>query len=70
MKKLRYLIRNGSKGAYAKWVQKRLNAKGYNIKVDGVFGSKSVAALKKYQKAKGLTVDGICGYATVYELIK
>ena len=65
-----YLIRNGSKGAYAKWVQKRLNAKGYNIKVDGVFGSKSVAALKKYQKAKGLTVDGICGYATVYELIK
>ena len=65
-----YLIRNGSKGAYAKWVQKRLNAKGYNIKVDGVFGSKSVAALKKYQKAKGLTVDGVCGYATVYELVK
>ena len=65
-----YLIRNGSKGAYAKWVQKRLNAKGYNIKVDGVFGSKSVAALKKYQKAKGLTVDGVCGYTTVYELIK
>ena len=65
-----YLIRNGSKGAYAKWVQKRLNAKGYNIKVDGVFGSKSVAALKKYQKAKGLTVDGVCGYDTVYELIK
>ena len=65
-----YLIRNGSKGAYAKWVQKRLNAKGYNIKVDGVFGSKSVAALKKYQKAKGLTVDGVCGYTTVYELLK
>ena len=65
-----YLIRNGSKGTYAKWVQKRLNAKGYNIKVDGVFGSKSVAALKKYQKAKGLTVDGVCGYTTVYELIK
>lgn len=65
-----YLIRNGSKGAYAKWVQKRLNAKGYDIKVDGVFGNKSVAALKKYQKAKGLTVDGVCGYATVYELIK
>ena len=65
-----YLIRNGSKGAYAKWVQKRLNAKGYNIKVDGVFGSKSVAALKKYQKSKGLTVDGVCGYATVYELVK
>ena len=65
-----YLIRNGSKGTYAKWVQKRLNAKGYNIKVDGVFGNKSVAALKKYQKAKGLTVDGVCGYATVYELVK
>ena len=39
-----------------------LNAKGYNIKIDGVFGSKSVVALKKYQKAKGLTVDGVCGY--------
>ena len=65
-----YLIRNGSKGAYAKWVQKRLKAKGYDIAVDGVFGSKSVAALKKYQNAKGLTVDGICGYATVYELVK
>ena len=65
-----YLIRNGSKGAYAKWVQKRLNVKGYNIKVDGVFGNKSVAALKKYQKAKGLTVDGVCGYATIYELVK
>lgn len=57
-------IRSGSRGNGAKWVQDRLNQNGGDLVVDGIFGAKSVAALKAYQKSKGLEVDGICGPKT------
>ncbi|MCC2198142.1 peptidoglycan-binding protein [Fusicatenibacter sp. CLA-AA-H241] len=49
-----------------------LMLKGYNpngVESPGSFGSGCKAALKKYQKANGLTVDGIAGYNTFISLI-
>ena len=61
------VVKSGSRGDAAKIVQGALIAKGYSCGssgIDGVFGTASVAALKSYQKAKGLTADGIAGPAT------
>jgi len=57
-------IRWGSIGSGAKWVQWQLNRHGASLDVDGLFFSKSVAALKDFQRANGLTADGICGAMT------
>ena len=57
-------IKSGSTGEGAKWVQWELNQAGYSLTIDGEVGTKTVAAIKKYQKAKGLTVDGIVGAKT------
>ena len=37
--------------------------------IDGIFGTASVAALKSYQKAQGITADGIVGPATWGKLL-
>jgi len=58
-------LRKGSRGTQVKVLQFLLNELGYDCgEADGIFGSKTTAALKAYQKAKGLTVDGICGKNT------
>ncbi len=59
-----YNIKQGSRGTGARWVQWHLNQCGSNLTVDGVFGALSTAALRAYQKANGLYVDGICGVKT------
>lgn len=49
-----------------KKVQKKLNRCGYNCgTADGVMGTKTKKALKKYQKDNGLTADGLIGKATL-----
>ena len=57
-------VRWMSIGTGAKWVQWHLNLYGYGLSVDGIFGSKSTAALKDYQQKHGLAADGICGPLT------
>ena len=47
-----------------RWVQWQLNRHGAALDVDGVFGKLSDAALRKFQRANGLTADGICGKQT------
>ncbi len=47
-----------------KKLQQTLNSNGYTLDVDGKFGSKTQAAVKDYQKKKGLAVDGIVGTKT------
>jgi peptidoglycan hydrolase-like protein with peptidoglycan-binding domain len=49
----------GSKGASASLVQAIIGAK-----ADGDFGPKSVASLKAWQTANGLTADGSVGPVT------
>ena len=59
-----------SKGNITSLLQERLNALGYNCgKVDGINGTKTQAAIKAYQKAKGLVVDGIVGPKTWSKLL-
>lgn len=57
-------VKSGSRGEGAKWVQWHLNKHGYALIVDGVFGKKSVMALKNFQQSEDLKADGICGSAT------
>ena len=47
-----------------KTLQRRLNALGARLAVDGRFGDKTLAAVTKYQRSKGLVVDGIVGPKT------
>lgn len=42
---------------------------GPNLKIDGNFGTKTLAALKKYQTAQNLRVDGVVGKATWHRLM-
>lgn len=63
------LIQSGSRGDGAKWVQWMLNASmNSGLSVDGIFGAKSVSALKTFQSKYSLAVDGICGVNTRNQL--
>ena len=63
-------LRNGSRGTQVMVLQYMLNAKGYSAgKDDGIFGAKTLAAVKAFQKAYGLTVDGIVGKNTWSKLL-
>ena len=56
------VYKNGSSGAEVKKIQQRLADLGYyDGAVDGYFGDATEEAYKAFQKAAGLTVDGIAG---------
>lgn len=58
-------IKKGSRGSAVKQAQALLNAKGYRCgAADGIFGAKTLEAVKACQKANGLSVDGIVGPKT------
>ena len=58
-------IKNGSKGAEVKTLQEALNKAGnYGLATDGIFGAKTEAAVRDYQKRNDLSVDGIAGPKT------
>ena len=57
-------IKYGSSGSAVKELQKKLNENGYDLAVDGKFGSATRSAVKDYQKKQGLAVDGIVGKNT------
>jgi L,D-peptidoglycan transpeptidase YkuD (ErfK/YbiS/YcfS/YnhG family) len=63
------ILRVGSTGDPVRCLQSRLNALGYDAgPVDGWFGSMTRGAVVRYQRAKGLTVDGVVGPATARAL--
>lgn len=64
-------LRKGDKGALVYLLQGALICKGYDTGgFDGIFGDKTLAAVKAYQKANGLTIDGISGKNTFEKLLK
>lgn len=54
----------GSSGADVRALQEQLRAAGYNIAADGIFGPATQSAVRAYQQANGLQVDGIVGNQT------
>ncbi len=63
------LSRFGSSGNEVTQIQTKLKNWGYyNGTVDGIYGSRTVAAVKSFQRSNGLTVDGIAGSSTLAAL--
>lgn len=54
----------GSTGSAVNKLQNVLNEHGYDLAVDGIFGPKTQAAVRDYQKKNGLKLDGIVGKET------
>ena len=60
------LSKYGSRGTEVRTIQEKLKRWGYySGSVDGIYGSQTVSAVKKFQKKNGLTVDGIAGTQTL-----
>lgn len=66
-------IKTGSEGVAVRIMQKLLQAKGYKLPLygaDGEFGSETRYAVLDFQRANGLTSDGVCGPLTWAALAK
>ena len=58
-------MRKGARGKITKLLQEKLVSLGYNTNgVDGIFGSATDNAVRLYQRANNLVVDGIVGKNT------
>lgn len=67
------VLRNGANGEQVKTLQRLLMSLGYGLKKygdDGSFGTETEAAVRAFQKAKGLSVDGVVGKNTWNALLK
>lgn len=59
------ILRKGSCGEEVVTLQKLLAAKGYSVgNIDGIFGNKTLQAVKEFQASHGLVTDGIVGVKT------
>ena len=60
------LSKYGSTGSEVRTIQDKLKRWGYYTgNVDGIYGSQTVTAVKKFQQKNGLAVDGIAGPKTL-----
>lgn len=58
------LLRSGSQGNFVYLLQFILNQYGYNLSVDGIFGSNTLNAVRDFQRNNSLSVDGLVGTNT------
>lgn len=60
------VYKQGSQGQPVRDIQKVLQRTGhYSGSIDGIYGSKTTAAVKAFQRSVGISVDGICGPVTL-----
>lgn len=60
------LSRFGSSGNEVRQIQTKLKNWGYyNGSVDGIYGSRTVSAVRSFQRKNGLTADGVAGSKTL-----
>ena len=65
------LLRTGHFGPQVKTLQVLLNGFGFDCgEADGIFGSKTQAAVRTFQRERGLEVDGIVGEKTWNEFFR
>ncbi|WP_156324067.1 peptidoglycan-binding protein [Bacillus sp. JCM 19034] len=58
-------VRNGARGNLTRVLQALLYIKGFNPgPLDGIFGGGTEKAVRDFQRAQGITVDGIVGQQT------
>ncbi|WP_063856785.1 GH25 family lysozyme [Streptomyces cyaneogriseus] len=62
-------LKAGDRGPAVTAVQRQLADHGHPVGADGVFGTATEAAVKAFQRARGLGADGIAGPATWRELV-
>ena len=63
------MLKKGSRGSDVKSLQQRLNDLGYGCGVaDGIYGSGTEEAVRRFQGVNGLTTDGIAGPVTQAKL--
>lgn len=63
------LLRRGQRGPQVKLLQAKLEQLGYDPgPQDGIFGAKTLVAVKAFQEAFGLSPDGMAGKNTIAEL--
>ena len=63
------LSKMGSTGQEVRNIQTRLKSWGYyTYTVDGIYGSRTVTAVKSFQRKNGLTPDGIAGPSTLSKI--
>lgn len=62
-------LREGSHGQAVKDLQIKLQRLGYNVgTIDGVYGRQTTEAVRSFQKAHGLTADGLAGKSTYHAI--
>lgn len=62
------IVEKGDEGNITYLIQAMLICKGYDLDADGIFGSITDSAVKKFQQANGLTIDGLVGKNTFEKL--
>lgn len=65
---LEVVLKKGDEGPNVKLLQQLLVDVGYLSKVDGLFGLTTEKAVKSFQNAQKLTVDGLAGLQTIQRL--
>ncbi len=58
------VLREGDQGAAVARLQQLLHQHGFNIDVDGIFGSQTTGAVLEFQASRGLDQDGVVGPMT------
>ncbi len=63
------LSKIGSRGEEVRLLQEKLQERGlYTGSIDGIYGTQTEEAVKRFQRQQGLTVDGIAGSKTLKAL--
>ena len=63
------LLRRGSSGQPVRSLQYLLRARGLSVSVDGAFGRQTDAAVRAFQRSRGLVADGVVGPRTWNRLL-
>jgi N-acetylmuramoyl-L-alanine amidase len=63
------LYHSGDRGEPVRDIQRRLTGLGIHLRVDGFYGSTTVAAVREFQETRGLPADGIVGPETWRTLV-
>lgn len=58
-------MRRGAEGARVQALQSRLGELGFPLEADGIYGPKTEAAVRQFQRQNGLVADGIAGPQTL-----